>query len=374
MTDRVLVVGAGIGGLAVAAGLSHFGIAFDVVERDPGPRAAGAGIALHPNAIQGLARLGVTVGDLGFPLHGQLNVGTDGIARRTSWANVWDGELPVGIDRRMLAGLLLDHIAADCIRWGTVPIDLRQDDIGVDVAFSDGSTSRYAAVIGSDGVRSWVRAKLWPEFAGARYLGQMYWRAVVPGDSPYGAEWTVHGSNGRFVGVMPLSGQRHHVFMQLPFTKPLAAEVGMDTAELRERAAAIQGGHSVLDAVRDGIVVHRGPAHAVELKQWCVGRVGLLGDAAHAMSPSASQGGAMSIEDAVVLCQEIRASGPGPVALEAYRNRRSVRVTALLRRVRLNLILMERMGSPNTYRSRAGGTANADSWYRELYRPLLVSV
>ena len=165
----VLVVGAGIAGTAVAATLARGGVEVDLVEIKPRNSALGTGITLQGNALRVLRDLGVwdQVADNGFAFDtlGLRAPDADGtVLVEMPDARTGGPDLPatLGIERPLLAEIL--HANAESagvkVKFCTTTTGLVQDNQGVDVTFSDGSTRRYDVVIGADGIRSWTRRAL----------------------------------------------------------------------------------------------------------------------------------------------------------------------------------------------------------------------
>lgn len=368
----ILVVGAGIAGLTTAARLLSLGLRVDVVERAAAPHPAGAGITLHPNAMRHLTGLYPALSVTGVSIARQRTTDARGHVSRIDWASVWGRNgLPLAIQRRRLAELLLSAVPADTVRWSAAPLQLTDDDDGVRVGFADGTQRRYRLVVGADGIHSRVRELVSPGVL-PHYLGQVYWRTTVARqplvDFP---EWRVWRGGGHFFGAMPIGGQRYHVFVQAALDDP--ATVGPDGAatEMRARAEAIIP--EVKELLRDvdlGEVTVR-PALGLSSPRLARGRVAIVGDAAHAVPPSTTQGGGLAVEDGAVLAEEVARYGPAPEALEAYHRRRRPRLDAFLRNARLHSLLLESVQGGPVARTGTAGDTDASAWYRRLYGPLL---
>ncbi|MFC7548061.1 FAD-dependent monooxygenase [Plantactinospora sp. GCM10030261] len=319
---RVLIVGAGIAGLAVARALRLAGLKPEVVERQPGPGAAEEGIYLPGNAARALREL-----DLEAPLrpYGQVIErqrfldACGGRLCEVDLTRLWAG---VGecraLPRSDLHRVLLSG-AGGAVRFDTEVYALRPAASSVTVTFADGREGRYDLVVGADGQRSTVRA-----LAGVggppRPTGLVAYRGVVIGGPPL-RDWTVLlGQRSGFL-VMPMGGGRLYCYADEASTR-LPAD---PRARLRELFAGYGGPvPEVLDAVDR---VHAAVIEELDPGCWSPGRVVLVGDAAHACAPSLCQGAAMAVEDAVVLARALTAAGTVEEGLAAYESRRRPRTT-----------------------------------------------
>ena len=323
MTLRILVVGAGIAGLAAARSLRVAGFRPDVVEELPATMTPGAGIYLPGNASRALRLLGLDaplrpLGDLIFRQVFQDSLGGELFEMDVAalWAGVGESR---ALARADLQQVLLTGVGGE-VRYDSAVRDLEIEDDTAKVEFGDGSIAEYDLVIGADGRRSMIRAK-----AGlggpATPTGQIVYRSVVSG-GPSLSDWTcLLGRRSAFV-VMPMGGRRLYCY---------ADETAGDAPNPHDPKARVRelfgdfGGPvpAILDAM-EKVQVAR--TDEVVLPTWHRGPVLLVGDAAHATSPTLAQGAAMAFEDAVVLGEVLRATpGDVPAALRAYEDRRRPR-------------------------------------------------
>jgi 2-heptyl-3-hydroxy-4(1H)-quinolone synthase len=371
-----LVVGAGIAGLQAAAELRARGVEVDLVDEAPSSPAAGAGIILHPNAIAHLGDARESVVRAGAEISAQRFNHATGQATEVAWEEVWGpGRRPTAIHRRVLARLLAERLPPRTIRWSTSVSDVEPGAGGVTVRFADGQRERYRIVLGADGVRSTVRQFVDPA-AQATYLGTMYWRLTVPWEPPFDVtDWLVWRRGPRFFGTMPVGGGRTHVFLQVHLDRVL--DVPDEERLPLMRAEAAHCGPPV-EAMVGGLApdqgLHVGPAFGIACRRWTAGRLALVGDSAHAFSPILSQGGALAIEDAAVLAQELDRHGLEPAALAAYERRRRPRVAHVIRMSRLHLMLIDSgLAQPSGEGDGwSGRQASAVAWLRNLFEPLRV--
>jgi FAD-dependent urate hydroxylase len=332
MTLRILVVGAGISGLAAARGLRVAGFRPDVVEELPASTVPGAGIYLPGNALRALRRLGLDaplrpLGDLIFrqvfqDARGRSLFELDVAAL---WAGVGESR---ALSRADLQRVLLTGVGG-AVRYDTAVRDLEIVDGAAKVEFSDGVMAEYDLVIGADGRRSTIRTK-----AGlggpATPTGQIVYRSVVRG-GPGLSDWTaLLGRRTAFV-VMPMGGRR--LYCHADETAPGAPNPADPKARVRELFGSFAAPvPAILDAME---TVQVARTDEVVLDSWSRGPVLLVGDAAHATAPTLAQGAAMAFEDAVVLGEVLRAT-PGDIrtALRAYEARRRPRCEQVRERTR----------------------------------------
>jgi 2-polyprenyl-6-methoxyphenol hydroxylase-like FAD-dependent oxidoreductase len=370
--DGVLIIGAGIAGLTLAARLQHAGLKTEVAEQAGSLRVAGCGVMLHPNALLCLTHLGAELADRGTFISEQLITDPDGSHAVVRWDEVWDGRLPLAIHRRRLAGVLLAQLTPGTVRWGTRPGILWQDAKGVSVRLGEREIHRYSLVIGADGIHSTTRQLIVPG-SQPQPLGQMFWRSTAHARPPFDfAEWRVWRGGSRFFGAMPVGQDRIHVFLQSTPDDPVARGTTTDAgADMLRLAGSVSAAAAVLTPklIFDGTVDVRA-AYQIMVPRWTAGRIGILGDAAHAVSPATTQGAALAIEDAAVLAEEMGRLGPQPAALSAFEARRRPRVAAFIRLARLHAALMGGMHSGGDLPPPGIAKRDSTRWFRRLYAPL----
>lgn len=333
----ILVVGGGIAGLTLARGLVEGGHRVTLVERAPAWAPLGAGITLAGNAMAVLDRLGLGDGvreagrripggavldDAGRPLmETRLDDAGDAPALSDLWA----------LHRADLHEVLATGATGAELRLGTTVEALSDDDDEVRARLSDGTERAFDLVVGADGIRSQVRAlALGDEAPELRYAGYTCWRVVAPNRVGLDASYEMWGCGAR-VGLVPLRDDRVYSFLVQNAPRGEQDPEGQDPVEnLRRRFAGFGGpAGALLASLAGDAVVMRHDIEELSRPAWGRGRVLLVGDAAHAMTPNLGQGAAQGVEDALALCLALQRSDDDREVARAYQATRADRAAAI---------------------------------------------
>jgi 5-methylphenazine-1-carboxylate 1-monooxygenase len=361
--NSVIIAGGGIGGLATALTLHQIGVPCVVFESVRDMRPLGVGINLQPNAVQELQDLGITQDDLdrvGLPAKEWALVGLNGndiySEPRGRLAGYQWPQYAVhrGKFHLLLYDKLVERIGAEAVKLGNRVTGYRKNPDGSVTALveqADGSTAEATGrlLIGADGIHSAVRAQMHPAQPPIHWGGALMWR---------GTTWSKPIRTGAsFVGLG--THRQRMVFYPISHPDPQTglsminwiAEVTMDGNEGWKRSGwfrQVDTGdfvHHFENWVWDWLDVPaliRQAGSAFEnpmidrdpVPTWRDGPVALLGDAAHAMYPTGSNGGSQAIVDARVLGAAMVEHGVTPEALAAYDARLCGPVSQLILRNR----------------------------------------
>ncbi|RDI49768.1 FAD-dependent monooxygenase [Nocardia mexicana] len=334
-TGRAIVVGGGIGGLATAIALTRRDWQVEVLERAAVAADAGSGLGLWPNGVRALDAL--TVGER---VRARAMVDTDGGVRDLAgrWMSKTDtvelarryGSM-VTIHRADLFGILRDALPADTLRLGITVTGVENHGGRAKVVHSEG-VSEADLVVGADGLRSRVRHAVWPQARGPRYAGYTTWRMVthpVPPLRSGGETW----GRGRRFGIVPLSDGRVYLYGTVNAPEGARGPDG-EWGEVRRHFGTWHDPiPALLDAVDPEAVLRHDIYDLPDLPAFVHGRVALLGDAAHAMTPNVGQGANQALEDAVALAALLDRH-PIEAALATYDRLRRPHTQAIVRRSR----------------------------------------
>jgi 2-polyprenyl-6-methoxyphenol hydroxylase-like FAD-dependent oxidoreductase len=209
------------------------------------------------------------------------------------------------------------------VRLGTTVQSLRQDGARVDVQFSDGSTASFDLVVGADGIRSGVRALLWPEIQPV-YSGFGVWRSVHRRPPDLVDKIMMMGV-GKRLGLMPISDEKLYIFGTVAEPQGSWFEKARWPETMRARFAEFGGPlRPFLDEISlDTEVLYTAVEEVVMPLPWHQGRVVLIGDAVHASTPFMGQGGALAVQDAVELARLLADDAPVPATLATFGERRA---------------------------------------------------
>ncbi|MFC0600492.1 FAD-dependent monooxygenase [Streptomyces palmae] len=330
-----IVAGGGIGGLAAALALVGRGWRVRVLERATSLGEVGAGLSLWPNGVRALEALGV-----GAAVREQALVETQAGIRDAAgrWLSRTDTEElarrygpVVMIHRADLLDVLRRALPADTLRTGSTVTAV--DTSGPQVRVEHGTgVSRADLLVGADGIRSRVRQALWPQAPEPRYAGYTAWRLVVESEpvTAGGETW----GRGERVGFAPLPDGRTYLFGVADAPAGQRAPDG-ELAELRRRFAHWhQPIPTLLKDAGESAVMRHDIYELPPLRSYATGRVALLGDAAHGMTPNLGQGANQALEDAVTLAAMLDTHSSVPAALAAYDRERRPRTQMIVRRSR----------------------------------------
>jgi 2-polyprenyl-6-methoxyphenol hydroxylase-like FAD-dependent oxidoreductase len=321
--QRIVVVGAGLGGLCAARAVALAGLEPVVLERSPAGSAVGAGLLLWPNAVHALDALGHGRAVRAIAAPARRAVVRNAAGRTLSETDVEAlgrraGAPMLVVERPALQAVLAEGVEVHC---GAAVSAV--DEQGVKLA--GGERVDGDAVIGADGIGSVVREHVCP---GAQPLDSGYTviRGIADHDIGHGETFEAWG-RGELVGGAALPAGRSYWFYEAPSAliegkDPLAA-VGAERwpAPIPAQLAA---------TAPEGVLVNR-IVRLGALPTWTRGTVALLGDAAHAMEPNLGQGAAQAIEDAEALLVALRGGGELSGALAVYAAARRARARMLQR-------------------------------------------
>jgi 2-polyprenyl-6-methoxyphenol hydroxylase-like FAD-dependent oxidoreductase len=333
---RILIVGGGIAGLALGRALRERGFAPEIIERTRSWSTPGTGLYLPGNGVRALAALGLADKVLGRAVrmsHQRVLDHTGRLLAEIDVARLWKPVGPcVGIARADLHRILLEGAAGVTMRPGTTLTTLKQEDHRVYVTFGDGSSGAYDVVVGADGIHSSVRQLV---FSGIRprHLGQVSWRFLVDHSGAI-RTWTAMLARRQAFLAMPVGPNRLYCYADHPALvteDPSGRDLDGLAALFSEFAEPVPGILSQLESFES---IHFSPIEEVVAHTWVEGRVVLVGDAAHAMSPNMAEGASMALEDAVVLTRMLATHGSPDDALSAYSQRRAARIRWVQQRTR----------------------------------------
>jgi salicylate hydroxylase len=343
---RVLIAGAGIGGLTAALALQKRGYRVQVFEQAAELREVGAGLQLSPNALRALYRLGLepALGALASePAGKEIRLWSTG----QTWKLFDLGSTSVAkygypyymMYRPDLHQVLADAVRAmdpDAIMLGAQCVGYEQDGERVVLKLANGGTLEGDILIGADGVHSKIRSQLigpgQPAFSGCRA-----WRGVIPMERlpqhlrrQVGTNWVGPGAH---VIHYPLHGGELMNFVGIVERDDWQVESWTQQGTHEECHADFTGWHEdVHELIRHVDVPFKWALMAREpLQHWSSGRVTLLGDACHPTLPFLAQGAAMAIEDGYVFarCLE-KYEADLPLALKKYEAARIERTNAIV--------------------------------------------
>lgn len=345
---KVLIAGAGLGGLAAALALLRRGIDVEVYEQAPELKEVGAGVQISANGTGVLFALGLESGVRKWGVHAvdkEIRLWNTG----QTWSLFNGLRAPSGgerykypmfmLHRGDLHAMLVDAVGAlkpDAIRLSRRCSGFEQARSQVKLKFEDGGEASGDVLIGADGLHSVIRKQLFGP-AAARFTGQMAWRGLVPIERLpadqrrlVGTNWV--GPKAHVTSYPVHSGKLFNFVGQVDRTD---WQVESWTAEgtKEECFADFAGWHPHVQSMieHSGKLFKWGLFLREPLARWTDGRVTLLGDACHAMLPYLGQGANMALEDGSVLarCLESWADEPG-AALKRYEAARRARTTKIV--------------------------------------------
>ena len=343
---KVMVAGAGIGGLTAAIALRRGGVEVAVFERAAELEAVGAGLLLAANAQKALAKLGLAdaVARLGTPASaGEIRSWRGEVLVSIPAAELEKkvGAPSAAVHRADLQALLAREVGKGTLRLGTEVDAFEQDESGVRVLLADGGQESADILVGADGLRSRTRAELFGSQE-PRYAGYTAWRAVVEPEEellPWGAGFESWGRGARF-GCAHIGDGRVYWFATA--NAPEGEKDGPPGSPAAAKAKLLRlfsGWHrpvaDLVEATQEGTILRTDIYDREPLgERWGEGRVTLLGDAAHPMTPNLGQGACQAVEDAVVLARSLGDRGATAEGLRSYERVRSKRVAMVVRRSR----------------------------------------
>jgi 2-polyprenyl-6-methoxyphenol hydroxylase-like FAD-dependent oxidoreductase len=335
LNPDILIQGGGIGGLTLAIALLQRGHSVKVVERSNALSEVGAGIWMAANPMQVFDQLGfanriLAAGWVVKRLRLQDYSGLDlQVSDVSEMARVFGFET-VALHRSVLQQILFDQLPPGTVLFGTEVQALNQSAEPLSVRLSDGSRINAKVIVGADGINSQMRRHI--SLGGEkRYSGSSSYRAIARGVSllPPESDHEAYEiwAEGCRMGFSKINSNDYYWYMtfESPAGKTLSADQMRSHAESLFRSFFSRWTR-LLEQTNSDEILKTDISDLTPLKRWSSGRVGLIGDAAHATTPNLGQGGAMAVEDALSLAKSFDEAGLNQRAFELYERRRREKV------------------------------------------------
>ena len=335
---KVLIVGAGIGGLSLSIGLRRAGIEAEIVELQNEFNVYGVGIIQLGNAIRALDAIGVAEETVkrGSP-YGMVKMcapngfqfaetGTPPMNRFNIIHN--------GISRRILHDVLYEAAIANGVRFrmGLTVSEIENEATNATVKFTDDTEGVYDLVVGADGIYSKVRGVVFGNYE-PKYVGSSVWRYPFRRPAELETGYIFFGKKTK-VGLIPMTADAMYMFIvaaegndnpHIP-RKEFIARMKAHLAEYPVKLVADR-----VEEITDASKAVYSPLKTLMMPApWYKNRVVMIGDAVHATIPQLGSGAALAIEDAVVLSEEIQKDQTVEEALEKFMQRRYERCKMII--------------------------------------------
>ena len=337
---RILVVGGGIAGLTLTGLLQQRGFKPTLVEQIPEYGTIGYVIVLWPSGSRILKGLGVyrSLLDVGLQFT-TYNVSDERGQMLHSYSvqDVIEKYGPMlSTYRPDLINVIKEAVDPDSIRMSTTVDKIDQTNDEVYVTFSDGTEETYDLVVGCDGVRSKTRDLVFGDVP-LSYSGMTGWSFWVKPNIAKTLQIAEYWGTGKFFGIWPTKG-RLSVFTSIRdnVQEPDPVESRID--RIQENFKNFGGlVPAILEGLNDPNEIFHGYYNDLRMKKWHKGRVVLVGDAAHAILPTAGGGVSMAMESAAVLVDELCRADSKYIeqAFESYITRRRSRVDKIQNQSRM---------------------------------------
>ncbi|MGF1460754.1 MAG: FAD-dependent urate hydroxylase HpxO [Leptolyngbyaceae cyanobacterium] len=360
---KAIVIGAGMAGLGTGIALKQVGYDVEIYEKTRHIRPAGAGISLWSNGIKILNRWGL--GNAVAAIGGQMNrmeyrTHRDELLNPIDLTPLFEkvGQRPYPVSRTDLQAVMLTAFGEERVYLGQRCVAVRQDNHSATAIFADGSTATGDLVVGADGIHSALRSYVAGP-ANTRYANYVNWNGLVDADDglPAHDTWVIYVGEGKRASMMPVGGDRFYFFFgcpKPPGTTTAPENIPAELADIFARwAPPVQ---RLIQKLADRPINRLEISDLDPLSQLVRGRVALVGDAAHASTPTLGQGGCQALEDAEVLCRYLVTTNLGVAdALKRYEAERKDRVADLVLKARRRTDMIYNKVPENT-----------QAWYKQL--------
>lgn len=340
---KAIIIGAGIGGLTTGIALKQAGYDVTIYERVSQLRPAGAGISLWSNGVKVLNRLGL--GNEMAAIGGHMNrmeyrshhdESLSDIDLQPLFSTV--GQRPYPVARTDLQDMLLSAFGPDDVQLSMKCTAVEQTEETATAIFENGSRVTGDLIVAADGIHSIIREHVLGEALALRYAGYVNWNGLVPVDPALceADNWVLYVGEGKRASMMPVGGDRFYYFFGVPV--PIGSQT--EPKDRREELARYFAGwpkpvQSLIQTL-DPTASNRLEISDIDPPARLVkGRIALLGDAAHATTPTLGQGGCQAMEDALVLTQFLITTNLSVAdALTRYEQARKARTAQLVLKAR----------------------------------------
>ncbi len=324
--------------MATAVALRQFGHNITVYERASAQNEAGAGMMLWANAMRVFLELELV--EKIKPFGGEMNNFLVHTSNGKVLMNIATGDFEVPsvcLRRADLLSVLVNEVPQKHINLNHTLKNITQIKDKVVVNFENGVCKEHDAVIGADGIHSIVRKQIFDDCKPV-YRGYMVWRGIATyfgNDVADGVSSETWGIGQRF-GILNTGKGRFTWYATANTSRDHIDSPNGRKAELLELFADWHNPITTLiSSTNDDAIMKNSASDLPQLKRWVNGRIALLGDAAHPITPNLGQGGGMAIEDALVLAKSLRQENSIENALKLYEKKRITRTKHIQQRSRL---------------------------------------